>query len=412
MAASIIRVLVATSRSADDRKTLAAVRALAGRGVEVTLGSGSDRCLPRRSRSCSRFLEYPDPGEDAGAFVAALAGFLGEHPQDSILPLCDYTTQALVEHGDRIAASTGLCVPGREPMARACDKARLLELADRLGIGIPRTWCIRDEHQLREAARSVSYPCVLKLRRSAGGVGRYFLDTPEALRRAYASLPAQRDAVFDSARPLVQEYVPGEIHDACALFRRGEPRALLTQKRLAMHPAEGGVGIYNETTRDPELGEQAVALLRALEWHGPAQVEFKRDARDGRLRLMEVNARFWGTLGLAIQAGVDFPYLTTALAVHGEVEPVFDYRVGQRYRWTYWYGSPEQPVGGLQLRALLDALLPTKRRATDLWLSDPGPHLAAAWGSGRAAFERLLSGEPRHRPDAREARTRGSALDP
>jgi predicted ATP-grasp superfamily ATP-dependent carboligase len=182
--------------------------------------------------------------------------------------------------------------------------------------------------------------------------------------------------VFDGSLPLLQEYVPGEIVDACLLFCRGKPRAGLTQRRILMAPAEGGLGTYNETTRDPELMEQAVALLGALDWHGPAQVEFKRDARDGRLRLMEVNPRFWGTLDLSIQAGIDFPYLTALAALQGDIEECFDYQVGMRFRWLFSYKSPQQPVANLQGRALLDALLGRKLHCTDIMLTDPMPHLA------------------------------------
>ena len=143
-----------------------------------------------------------------------------------------------------------------------------------------------------------------------------------------------------------------------------------------MAPAEGGLGVYNETTTAPELMEQAVALLSALDWHGPAQVEFKRDARDGQLRLMEVNPRFWGTLDLSIQAGIDFPYLTALAALQGDIEDCFDYQVGMRFRWLFSYKSPQQPVANLQGRALLDGLLGRKLHCTDFMLTDPMPHLA------------------------------------
>lgn len=371
----IDRVLVATSRTADDRKTLAAVRSLAGEGIKVTLGSSGAMCLPRYSRYCHGFLRYPDPGSDTSGFIEVLRQYLQQHPQAAVLPLCDYTTQAVVRYQSELCNHAGLCIPAIDELELAGDKEQMLMLAEKLGIDVPSSYCIGNAEELRIVSGLVDFPCILKLRRGAGGVGRQLVKTPAALMQAYKALPSRADAVFDFTRPLVQEFVPGDIHDVCLLFRHGEPRAAVTQKRLAMYPADGGVGIYNETTDDPSLRDQAVALLRALHWHGPAQVEFKKDVRDGRMRLMEVNPRFWGTLDLSIQAGVNFPYLASKIAVRGDTEAVSKYTVGLRFRWLFSYKSPAQPIANLQGLALLDAITGGSRNRTDLLLTDPLPHI-------------------------------------
>lgn len=374
--AVIDRVLLATGGDADQRKLLAAVRAFGQRGTRVTLVSDSDFCLARHSRHCHEFIRTPAGADDTGHFIRCLQEILAGRPQNVLLPLCDFTTRAFVHSQDILNELSHTCLPAADAMSLASDKGQLLALADDKGIGIPCTFTIHDRDDLDRAAASSGFPCVLKPRRSAGGVGRSFIDTPGTLRNAYDSLPRISTSVFDGSLPLVQEYVPGEVVDACLLFCHGRPRAGLTQRRILMAPAEGGLGIYNETTRDPELMEQAVALLGALDWHGPAQVEFKRDSRDGRLRLMEVNPRFWGTLDLSIQAGIDFPYLAALAAVQGDIEDCFDYQVGMRFRWLFSYKSPQQPIANLQGRALLDGLLGRKLHCTDFMLTDPMPHLA------------------------------------
>ena len=62
-------------------------------------------------------------------------------------------------------------------------------------------------------------------------------------------------------------------------------------------------------------------------------VEFKMDKRDNRPKLMEVNARFWGSLQLAISSGIDFPYLLCCLATGQEIDPPENYTAGVRSRW-------------------------------------------------------------------------------
>jgi predicted ATP-grasp superfamily ATP-dependent carboligase len=85
--------------------------------------------------------------------------------------------------------------------------------------------------------------------------------------------------------------------------------------------------------RHPRIEELGIRLLQSLKWHGVAMVEFKVDPRDNEPKLMELNPRFWGSLALAIHAGVDFPYLLYRMAMGKEFAPVVDYTVGVRCRW-------------------------------------------------------------------------------
>ena len=90
---------------------------------------------------------------------------------------------------------------------------------------------------------------------------------------------------------------------------------------------------------EPMLVEQSISLLRALEWEGVAMVEFRYDHSQRQSSLMEVNGRYWGTLALPIQAGVDFPWYEWQIA-HGEKPSVpLHYSIGSRWRWSAGYIS-------------------------------------------------------------------------
>ena len=62
-------------------------------------------------------------------------------------------------------------------------------------------------------------------------------------------------------------------------------------------------------------------------------VEYKVDNRDGQLKLMEVNGRFWGSLQLALDAGMNFPLLYYRLAMGENAPSEFEYQPGVRSRW-------------------------------------------------------------------------------
>lgn len=375
-----MRVLVVTEHTADDRKSLAAVRALGRRGVHVEVASDTKSNPPLWSRYCRGRIVCPDPVVQWADFSEWLRQRVVSGRHDVVLPLSDYPTMALINQQADLENEVLAPVPTAQSVALTHDKLELGRFAAGLGIEVPQTWCPDNRQEVESIGRQVDFPCVLKLRRGAGAVGLSFPSSAAGLLDAYDMLPSLSDDVFTADRPLVQEFIPGRIHDACMLFNRGEPRAIFTQERLLMHPGAGGVGIYNQSTDEPEVREKAERLLRALDWHGPAMVEFKRDDRDGAFKLLEINARYWGTLGLAVRAGVDFPWLACRMAIDGDVEPVTRYRVGLKYRWSCRFGSQYVRRSENKLAALKKFYAPGDGSVSDFQLTDPLPDLLTAFG--------------------------------
>jgi predicted ATP-grasp superfamily ATP-dependent carboligase len=84
----------------------------------------------------------------------------------------------------------------------------------------------------------------------------------------------------------------------------------MTVRRLRQHPPEfGRASTFAESVNLPEVATSARRFLQAMRCHGLVEVEFKLDPRDGRYKLLDVNARTWGYHTLGARAGVDFPYL-------------------------------------------------------------------------------------------------------
>ena len=117
-------------------------------------------------------------------------------------------------------------------------------------------------------------------------------------------------------------------------YQHGRLVAEFSHRRIREKPPSGGVSVLCESVPVvPQAKQYAQALLDALRWEGVAMVEFKMDMADQSLKLIEINGRFWGSLQLAIDAGVDFPALLVQ-TLADEPMPVIDsYRVGVRSRW-------------------------------------------------------------------------------
>jgi predicted ATP-grasp superfamily ATP-dependent carboligase len=372
-----VRVLIATAGESS-RPTLAAARSLGRAGAHVAVCGGRPEGMGFHSRFVRERIALPDPRSEPERYGEALLALVGTGRFDVLLSASEYTVLVLAEIREALARHVALAVPEPGPLARVRDKYALVELGRRVGLATPESHAPETPEALRELAGRLDYPCILKPRSGHGAGFLAVVGSADELVSRVEAWPDVDDPAYDR-RPLIQELVPGEVHDVNLLMCHGEPRAAQTQKRVCMLPASGGPGILSETTWEPELRDLAVALMRSVGWHGPAQVEMKRDARDGTARVIDVNPRFWGTLDLAIRAGVDFPALTCRMALDGDVEPVVDYRVGLRFRWPIPHGLRYARQQEHPLRAAWAFLGPARRTAWDLSASDPLPHLAEGW---------------------------------
>ena len=144
------------------------------------------------------------------------------------------------------------------------------------------------------------------------GAKAWRANTPDELHAMYAEarkwIPAEE--------VLIQEIIPGGGNQqlwSCAFYRDGKARSVLLARRHRQHPREfGRAATYVETIELPAIEELSERFLRAVDYYGLVEIEFKQDPRDGQYKLLDVNARTWGFHALGRAAGVDFPYLLFA----------------------------------------------------------------------------------------------------
>jgi predicted ATP-grasp superfamily ATP-dependent carboligase len=322
------------------RSALAVTRSLGRQGVAVTVADEHRRSLAGASRYCREAIRVPSPAQSPDAFLHAIQREVEGGKHRVLIPTDDIVLSLSSQARSRFEGLTVLPFPEAEIVQLAHDKGALMSLAEEQGVPVPRTVVVRGPADLGRAIQHVGFPAVVKARVSRlavggqwrSGAGTHYVHTREELEAACR-------AVGETVPfPLVQEYIPGDGRGVFALMNRGRLRAAFAHRRLREKPPSGGVSVLSESVAlDPEALEHAEQILEALKWHGVAMVEFKRDARDGVSKLLEINGRFWGSLQLSVDAGVDFPYLLYRLAVEGDVEPVSTYAAGVRLRW--WLGN-------------------------------------------------------------------------
>lgn len=410
-----MRVLVTDG---ENRAALAITRSLGRRGHEVIVGDSSRSSLAQASRYCASRVRYPDPVGMSEAFVDTLARIVRERAVDLLMPVSDITTSLVTAHRDRIACTIPCAAAA--VIDRAADKADIMATAERIGVPVPRGILVRRASEA-PADPGMGWPVVIKPWRSR-------VWTPHGWTFSSVSYAANARQLADdlARRPahefpvLLQERLVGPGLGVFACYHAGKPVALFSHRRLRERPPWGGVSVLCESADvHPEAGAHATRLLEEIGWQGVAMVEFKQDSRDGVPRLMEINGRFWGSLQLAIDAGVDFPALLVDSVTGREVQPP-EYRVGVRNRW-FWgdvdsllvtlFGARSAPVGYATAHKLRAAGQFLEMWAPNLYYDNPkwddrGPFIAET----RHWFGKLTQGLRSTR--AGEVTVAGSAVRP
>lgn len=254
-----------------------------------------------------------DTHYDEQGFVRELVEIGRRLPQKGLLvPMNDDYVDMLPRHAEVLAEHFLLTMPAPERMALLGDKEQQFRAAWCAQVDTPRTAFVHGPDELAAAAAEVPFPALLKPA------------TPLAFRRRVGSKvitvksAGELETAYGRAREfgtlLLQEFVPGgdeQLYNVSSYLDKAQrPLAVFTRRKLRQHPRSFGDIRFGESVWVPEVAEGGLRLLRELGYHGISGVEFKQDPRDGRYKLMEINAR--STIlahTLAPYVGVDIPYV-------------------------------------------------------------------------------------------------------
>jgi predicted ATP-grasp superfamily ATP-dependent carboligase len=363
----------------DQRPALAIVRTLGRRGITVIVGEDGPDSLASSSRYCVRHVVYPSPYRDRCGFERFLADFASRERVDVVMPVTDVTTRAVCANQQQLQRYCALAVPPSWAFDLVTNKARLLAYAACCGVPSPRTHVVDGAVRLSDVLDAIVYPVVVKPAQSRIPTERGW----ESSGVHYASCRAGLEQLYRDhdvlARypSLIQQRIVGPGVGVFVLFDHGRLVADFAHRRLREKPPAGGASVLSESAPiDARLRDHAIRLLGPIGWHGVAMMEYKQDQGSGEFFLMEINGRFWGSLQLAIDAGVDFPFLAWQLATGQRPDVPRRYAVGVKNRWLC--GDLDHLLLRLfrSKRSLhLPAGAPSKWRALADFLTCAGPDL-------------------------------------
>jgi predicted ATP-grasp superfamily ATP-dependent carboligase len=320
----------------NERAALALTRALGRQRLKVAVGAENEDSLAAASKYCWRSFSYPSPYADERGFVSRLLEVVKDLKISMVFPTSEIAMALMVRHRQKFEAHTILPIPTTDAFISLSNKYRLMQLAAELGVPIPETVYVSDGRWEQVSSKLPDFPVVVK-------PGKSVVDIEGRLRKTgihYAASEAELERLYNTidylGQPsMIQRRIEGEGQGVFALMDKGRPVSLFAHRRLREKPPSGGVSVLRESVALPQpMTDYALRLLQHVGWHGVAMVEFKVDRQSGAPLLMEVNGRFWGSLQLALDAGINFPYLLYRIAAGEKVQlPVNGYRIGVKSRW-------------------------------------------------------------------------------
>ncbi len=372
---------------------LAVVRALARQGVKV-YALDPDKNKPTLAtryadcRICPDALKQP---AEFKKFLLELGKEIGEGAV--LLPTNDNFNDFVNNHRDELQKHFKFLMTDKTIMDQLMDKKGQSDLANNVHVPMPKTFYPKNMTEIQSIADEVRYPVIIKglttslWRQKYGDTKGMIAENKEKLLKEFEQIyQAKIDCV-------VQEIIEGDDqchYKLCAYIgKNGQTLLTFTLQKIRQYPCHFGIGSSVISVKNDEVAELGLKFMKAINYRGVGSIEFKKDTRDGKYRMIEMNPRFWAQNGLTEGCGQNFA-LTAYLDILGEsVAPKTDFQ--EHVKWiafkedrASFYGYKKEGV--LTWGQWLGSVFSGKK-VWALWsLDDPMPFLKEV----KFGFEPLL----------------------
>ena len=333
-----------------------------------------------RSRFCRRL--------DVRSTAAAWERFLLGHESNPVrgavvLACCDEGIELIARRREELSQRFLLDESNPRAQLTMLNKLATYRAAREAGVPTPLFWVAESREQLEAVREQLVFPLIVKPRlshvfeRKTGKKLIIVHDFTEVASAVGAISEAGTGAVL-------MEMIPGPDDRLCSYYtyldEQTRPLFHFTKRIIRRYPLLMGTACYHVTDKIPEAAELGNRLFRHVGLRGLANVEFKRDERDGKLKLIECNARFTASDCLVARSGINLAAFVYCRLTGRAPPPMDDYKVGLRL-WDpvrdFQAGLVMRRAGQLTLWGWLRSVCRRQTFAYFQW-TDPGPAVARA----------------------------------
>jgi len=359
---------------------LSNVRSIGELGVPVIVVD-CNNCIARYSKYCKSFFKCPPFYSDSFAdFLIDLAEV--ENLKDWLLiPSNDHAVHTLSKHKEKIQAIYKTFVPDFHELPNIYDKKRLLDIASKNGVSIPRTVVFQNPSE--KHFNEQEFPIITKGR---NGLTFYKKTGKKAFfSKDSAELKIQLEALSKKVpiqNCLNQEVIPDSLEHKTISFTcfslNGEIKSQWSGVKLREHPLRFGTATYTMSIDSSPFKDQSMILIKALNYSGVCEIEYLYDERSNEYKLIEINPRTWLWVGLAKACGIDYAKMMYAHAYNQPFEYPVTYPTGRKWInhiTDFPYSIKGTLKGEYSLYKVLKSYL-TKRELAIFKARDPLPFLS------------------------------------
>ena len=309
------------------KHTWAAAKSLSLNGYQVDVIGGS-RSIASKSRYVKKsvFPRHKLVNSNLNSFIELIR----KENYDLIIGVGASSIQFLSENRHVISQYSKLLLPPSESLNLCLNKSLTIDFAKQLQVNVPDSYTIKTYDELIAVSKKITFPIIVKSAfESDKNYPTIYVDRHEDLDKKNVR------GVFEfSDHKLVQERIHGLGEAFFAIYKDGVMIDYMMHQRIREDPITGGPSTCARTIHEADLVYTGKRLLDELNWNGIAMVEFKRN-HEGKIFLMEINPKFWGSLDLAISSGVNFPLIAAEIALMNLDTPVNYHATVSKFQWPF-----------------------------------------------------------------------------
>lgn len=294
----------------------AVIRSLHNSGFSITAASHLKFNISRYSIYVNRFVLCPDIDENINEYSEWLINEIKNEKYLTVMSFSDKTTKILSEKKPLLLPYTLIYQPDFSTVEKVLDKTKTYQLAKSLGMNLPEIFEFKGR-KVEELAEELPFPLVLRPKQKI-----FFIDGKAKYYKVNAKnyfwskndfLKKIPEIISEPEKYDLMSFIDGPGRGYFTIIHENQTHGDFAHERIREYPITGGASSLRKSIDFKEIKEISMPLINTLNWSGPIMIEYKYDRKTGKYFLIEVNGRWWGSLPLAIHAGVNFPQILMQL---------------------------------------------------------------------------------------------------
>ncbi|MFT4611189.1 MAG: glutathione synthase/RimK-type ligase-like ATP-grasp enzyme [Glaciecola sp.] len=274
-------------------------------GYNIVVLSNKKRTATRFSRYTSYYKFYEKQNDTS--WLNVINSEVKLHSIDVIVPISEKEISFFIKHKTKIEDSaTIIPLPEFSSFEIAINKKKLNDFAKANDVPHPNSFFITSEVDIQQLWSKIQFPILIKPLSLKGGDGIQKISTKEKFEDYFEKI---------NHPILIQEYIEGYDIDCSVLCLNGTVLNHTIQKGNLKGNNVFAPQLAFDFLKNDDVLKVAKQTMSKLNWSGVAHLDMRYDLNANDFKLIEINARFWGSLEGSKCAGVNFPHQVIELAL-------------------------------------------------------------------------------------------------